>query len=167
MLRKRLFKTLLFDCQDINHILMIAYLAHRLYISSKYFTLVYGYWATNYIHQLDAALIRQGCFDCIIPVGDLDEKSRSLIFNHFLANTNHGDVDITRIVSELSLFTPADIEFLFHKVSHFAFEKEYTEGNDFRITTDTFLDIIIECQPSLTIENIRELEEDSACFTRF
>ena len=70
-------------------------------------------------------------------------------------------------MSELSLLTPADIEFLFHKVSHFAFEKEYTEGNDFRITTDTFLDIIIECQPSLTIENIRELEEDSACFTRF
>lgn len=123
--------------------------------------------ATNYIRQLDAALIRPGRFDCIIPVGDLDHKSRSLIFRHFLTNTNHSDVDVDRVVSELSFFTPADIEFLFHKVSHFAFEKEYKESKDFRITTDTFLDIIPEYQPSLTEENIRELEEDSVHFTRF
>ena len=123
--------------------------------------------ATNYIGQLDAALIRPGRFDCIIPVGDLDRKSRGLIFRHFLANTNHGDVDVDRIVYELSFFTPADIEFLFQKVSHFAFEKEYNEGKDYRITTDTFLEIIPECQPSLTEENIRELEEDSAHFTRY
>ena len=123
--------------------------------------------ATNYIRQLDAALIRPGRFDCIIPVGDLDKKSRRIIFKHFLANTNNGDVDVDRVVSELSYFTPADIEYLFHKVSHFAFEKEYQKGSDFRITTDTFLEIILECQPSLTEENIRELEEDSAKFTRF
>ena len=80
---------------------------------------------------------------------------------------NQSYVDVDRVVSELSFFTPADIEYLFHKVSHFAFEKEYKEGKDFRITTDTFLDIIPECQPSLTEENIRELEEDSVHFTRF
>jgi SpoVK/Ycf46/Vps4 family AAA+-type ATPase len=123
--------------------------------------------ATNYIRQLDAALMRPGRFDCIIPVGDLDQKSRSIIFNHFLANTNQGDVDVARIISELSNFTPADIEFLFQKVSHFAFEKEYNEGKDFRITTDVFLEMIPKCQASLTEENIRELEEDSVRFTRF
>ncbi len=123
--------------------------------------------ATNYIRQLDAALIRPGRFDCIIPVGDLDHMSRSIIFRHFLDNTNHGDVDVDKIVSELSLFTPADIEYLFHKISHYAFEKEYTEGRDFVITTETFSEIIIECQPSLTDENILELENDSAEFTRF
>lgn len=123
--------------------------------------------ATNYIRQLDAALIRPGRFDCIIPVGELDHNSRSLIFKHFLANTNHGDVDVDLVVSELSLFTPADIEYLFHKISHFAFEKEYNEGKDFKITTDTFLDIIKECSSTLTKENIRDLEEDSAKFTRF
>lgn len=123
--------------------------------------------ATNYIRQLDAALIRPGRFDCIIPVGDLDHKSRCLIFRHFLVNTNHTDVDVDRVVSELVYFTPADIEFLFNKISQFAFEKEYNEGEDFSITTETFLDIIPECHPSLTKENMRELEEDSALFTRF
>lgn len=123
--------------------------------------------ATNHIRQLDAALLRPGRFDCIIPVGDLDQKSRLLIFKHFFTNTNHGDVDVDKVVSELSFFTPADIEYLFHKVSHFTFEKEYSEGRDFRITTDTFLDLIQECQPSLSEEKIRELEEDSAQFTRY
>ncbi|MGD8963412.1 MAG: AAA family ATPase [Desulfobacterales bacterium] len=123
--------------------------------------------ATNYIRQLDAALIRPGRFDCIIPVGDLDKKSRCLIFKHFLSNTNNGDVDVDKVVSELSYFTPADIEYLFHKVSHYAFEKEYKDGKDIQITTDTFLEIITECHSSLTEENVRELEEDSANFTRF
>lgn len=123
--------------------------------------------ATNYIRELDAALIRPGRFDCIIPVGDLDHNSRSLIFKHFLASTNHGEVDTDEVVSALSLFTPADIEYLFHKVSQYAFEKEYREGQNFEITTATFKDIIPECQPSLTVENIRELEMDSEEFTRY
>lgn len=123
--------------------------------------------ATNYIRQLDAAILRPGRFDCIIPVGDLDQESRSIIFEHFLANTNHDEIDIGKIVRELSYFTPADIEYLFHKVSQAGFEKEYNEGKDFRITTNTFLDIISEIQPSLTKENIRELEEDSAQYTRY
>ncbi len=123
--------------------------------------------ATNYIRQLDAALIRPGRFDCIIPVGDLDHSSRSLIFRHFLTRTHHGEVDVNQVVSELSLFTPADIEYLFHKVSQHAFEKEYSEGRNFEITTETFKDMIPECQPSLTLENIRELEKDSEVFTRY
>ena len=123
--------------------------------------------ATNYIRELDAALIRPGRFDCIIPVGDLDHNSRSLIFRHFLAYTNHGKVDVDKVVTELALFTPADIEYLFHKVSQYAFEKEYHEGQNFEITTETFKEIIPECQPSLTTENICELEKDSEIFTRY
>ena len=73
-------------------------------------------------------------------------KSRGLIFNHFIANTNNGEVDVDRVVSKLSYFTPADIEYLFHKVSHFAFEKELKEGRDYRTTTETFLEIIPDLQ---------------------
>lgn len=123
--------------------------------------------ATNYIRQLDAALLRPGRFDCVIPVGDLDHASRSLIFQHYLASTNNGTVDVDRVVSELSLYTPADIEYLFDKVSHFAFEKEYHLGSDYRITTDTFLEIIAGIPPSLSEADIVELEEDNASFTRY
>lgn len=123
--------------------------------------------ATNYIRELDKALIRPGRFDCIIPVGDLDHKSRSLIFNHYLARTNHGKVDVDKVVAGLSFFTPADIEYLFHKVSQYAFEKEYSQGRNYEITTATFADMMAECQPSLSEANIRELENDSVQFTRY
>ncbi|MDY6837980.1 MAG: AAA family ATPase [Thermodesulfobacteriota bacterium] len=123
--------------------------------------------ATNYIRHLDPALLRPGRFDCIMPVGELDGDSRRIIFEHYLEKTNHSDVDVSRVVSEASLFTPADIEYLFQKVSQFAFEKESLEGKDYRITTETFLELIAEVSPSLTEESIRELEEDSAQYSRY
>ncbi|MCP4745586.1 MAG: AAA family ATPase [Desulfobacteraceae bacterium] len=123
--------------------------------------------ATNYIRQLDTAIVRPGRFDCIIPVGDLDPKSRALIFRHYLSNTNHGDVDMDSIIPKLFLFTPADLEYLFCKISHFAFEKEYSESREFKITTDTIIKMIEKCQPTLTRQNISELEEDNAHYTRY
>ncbi len=123
--------------------------------------------ATNYIQQLDAALLRPGRFDCIIPVGGLDDQGRRTIFEHYLSNTNRGDVDVDRIVSMIALFTPADIEYLFQKVRQFAFEREYVNGKDYRVTTETFLEIIPQVPPTLTDEIIEEFEEDCVRYTRY
>ena len=123
--------------------------------------------ATNYIRQLDAALLRPGRFDCVIPVGALDHQSRRTIFEYYLSNTNRGDVDVDKIVSMISLFTPADIEYLFQKVRQFAFEREYAKGEDYPVTTETFLEMIHEVPPTLTDDIIRELEQDSVDYTRY
>jgi transitional endoplasmic reticulum ATPase len=123
--------------------------------------------ATNYIGQLDSALLRPGRFDCVIPVGTLDVQSRRLIFEHYLSKTNRGEVDVTRVASELSLFTPADIEYLFQKVSHFAFEKECVSGKDCCVTTETFLKIIPQITPTLSNNILQQLEEDSAEYSRY
>lgn len=39
--------------------------------------------ATNYIRQLDAAMLRPGRFDCVIPVGGLDREGRTTILEHY------------------------------------------------------------------------------------
>jgi transitional endoplasmic reticulum ATPase len=39
--------------------------------------------ATHYVRRLDAALLRHGRFDCIIPVGDLDEAGRKTILEYY------------------------------------------------------------------------------------
>mgnify|MGYP000945609527 CR=1 FL=1 len=122
--------------------------------------------ATNYIRDLDAALLRPGRFDCIIPVGGMDHLGRKTIFEHYLSRTNYGDVDVDSIVSLMPLFTPADIEYLFQKVTQAAFEKELALGRDFRLTTDIFLETLPRVRPSLTEEVIREFQEDCAQFTR-
>ncbi|HMK34574.1 MAG TPA: DUF4032 domain-containing protein [Desulfomonilaceae bacterium] len=123
--------------------------------------------ATNYIRELDVALLRPGRFDCIIPVGGLDDEGRRTIFEYYLSKTNRGDVDLDKILPEIPFFTPADIEYLFQKVTQHSFEQEYVVGNDFRITTDTFMETIGTVRPTLNPEIIKEFEQDCLNYTRY
>jgi len=123
--------------------------------------------ATNYIRDLDAALLRPGRFDCIIPVGGLDDSGRRTIFEHYLSRTNNPDVDADRIISLIPLFTPADIEYLFQKVTQAAFEREMAQGEDYQLTTDIFLEVITRVPPSLTPEVIRDFHQGCREFIRY
>ena len=122
--------------------------------------------ATNYIRQLDAALLRPGRFDCIIPVGELDERGRRTVLEHYLSKLNTGDLDIDRVVELTARYTPADIEYLFHQVAQLAFEREYETGQDYRVTIETFQRIMPGIRPSLTDEMIEELHKDSVTYSR-
>jgi SpoVK/Ycf46/Vps4 family AAA+-type ATPase len=122
--------------------------------------------ATNYIRQLDAALLRPGRFDCIIPVGGLDEDGRKTILKHYLSKLNTEEIDLNLIVRMTSRFTPADIEYLFQQVAQFAFEQEYASKQDYRVTTDVFVEILSKIRPSLTDEIIEEFQKDSITYSR-
>ena len=122
--------------------------------------------ATNYIRQLDAALLRPGRFDCIIPVGGLDEDGRRTILEHYLSKLNTAKIDLNLIVKMISRFTPADIEYLFQQVAQFAFEQEYAGKQDYKVTTDTFIQILPKIRPSLTDEIIEEFQKDSITYSR-
>ncbi len=122
--------------------------------------------ATNYIRELDAALLRPGRFDCVIPVGGLDEDGRRTILEQFLSKLNTDNVDLNLVVKMTSRFTPADIEYLFQQVAQFAFEQEHANKQDYRVTTDTFVEILPNIRPSLTEEIIEEFQKDSITYTR-
>jgi len=122
--------------------------------------------ATNYIRNLDAAMLRPGRFDCVIPVGVLDRVGRKTVLETYLSKLNTGDVDIERIVAETSGFTPADIQYLFEHVAQFAFEKELETKTDYRVTTETFIQILPTMRRSLSDEVIKEFEKDSVSYSR-
>jgi SpoVK/Ycf46/Vps4 family AAA+-type ATPase len=65
-----------------------------------------------------------------------------------------------------SRYTPADIGYLFQQVAQLAFEKEYETGQDYRVTLDTFVQIMPKIRPSLTDEMIEELHKDSITYSR-
>ena len=67
----------------------------------------------------------------------------------------------------IPLFTPADIEYLFQKVRQYAFEKEYAKEEDYRVTTETFVEIIPKVRPTLTDEIIEEFERDCDRYIRY
>jgi SpoVK/Ycf46/Vps4 family AAA+-type ATPase len=122
--------------------------------------------ATNYIRQLDAALLRPGRFDCIIPVGGLDEDGRRTILEQFMSNLNAKNVDLNLVVKMTARFTPADIEYLFQQVAQFAFEQEYAGKQNYLVTTDTFVEIVPKIRPSLTDEIIDEFQKDVITYSR-
>lgn len=122
--------------------------------------------ATNYIRLLDAAMLRPGRFDCIIPVGGLDEEGRRTILQHYLGRLNTGEIDLDSLVHATARFTPADIEYLFQKVAQFAFEQELASRQDYQVTTATFNAILPGLRSSLTDEIVEEFEKDSVTFAR-
>jgi len=83
-----------------------------------------------------------------------------------LSKLHTEDIDLNLIVKMTSRFTPADIEYLFQQVAQFAFEQEYTSRQDYRVTTDTFIQILPTIRPSLTDEIIEEFQKDSITYSR-
>lgn len=122
--------------------------------------------ATNYIRQLDAALLRPGRFDCVIPVGGLNNDERRTILAYYLSRVNAGHVDLDWLVNSTIRFTPADIEYLFQQVAQYAFDVELTTKQDYLVTTDTIEQILPRIHPTLTDEIIEEFEKDSDTFAR-
>ena len=122
--------------------------------------------ATNYIRELDAALLRPGRFDCIIPVGVLNEEERKTILEYYLSRLNTGDIDIDSLAKMTSRFTPADIEYIFQLVAQSAFEQEYAEKKDFRVNNDTIMKIMSNVRPSLSDGIISEFEKDILTYAR-
>jgi SpoVK/Ycf46/Vps4 family AAA+-type ATPase len=122
--------------------------------------------ATNYIRQLDAALLRPGRFDCVIPVGGLNNDERKMILSYYLSRLNAGEVEMDWLVDSTSRFTPADIEYLFQQVAQFAFEEELNSNQDYQVTTQTIKQIIPRIRPTLTDEIIEEFEKDRVTFAR-
>jgi len=122
--------------------------------------------ATNYIQHLDAALLRPGRFDCIIPVGGLNDEERRSILEYYLSKLNKGEIDLDRIVKETPRFTPADIQYLFEQVAQFAFEQEIARKEDYKVTTETISHIMSKVRPSLTDKIIKGFEKDSITYAR-
>jgi transitional endoplasmic reticulum ATPase len=122
--------------------------------------------ATNYIRQLDTAMLRPGRFDCVIPVGGLDRKGRTTILDYYLSKLNTGEIDPIRLIEMTSGFTPADIQYLIDQVAHFAFEQELNEKEDYRVTTDTFIQMREKVTPSLSNEVIEAFEKDCINYSR-
>ena len=122
--------------------------------------------ATNYIQQLDPALLRPGRFDCIIPVGGLNDDERRTILNYYFSRLNIGAVDLDRVVRETSRFTPADIQYLFERTAQFAFEAEVAQNKDYKVTTEDILHIMAKMRPTLTDEIITDFEKDTHTYSR-
>jgi transitional endoplasmic reticulum ATPase len=122
--------------------------------------------ATNYIRDLDPALLRPGRFDCIIPVGGMKKDERRTVLQYYLSRVNAGEVDVEQINQQIARYTPADIQYLFERVAQLAFEQELANKQETFVTTETVMAIVKEITPTLTDEAIEAFEKDARTFSR-
>jgi transitional endoplasmic reticulum ATPase len=122
--------------------------------------------ATNSVRALDGAFLRHGRFDYVIPVGPPDPAAREAIWDRYLAAVPHGTLDMTAIVEESRLFTPADIEVAARRTAQLAFERVLFEHGDEEVTTDDVLHAIGQTRRTLTAELVAEFEQDIQDYAR-
>lgn len=121
--------------------------------------------ATNSVRSLDAAFLRPGRFDYVIPIGPPDRTARTAIWTRYLRGATDS-VDVTRLVAASELFTPADIEFAARKGAQAAFEREVAHRRGGPATTEDYMTAIADTRPTLTARAIDEFNEDIEKYSR-
>lgn len=121
--------------------------------------------ATNSVRSLDAAFLRPGRFDYVIPIGPPDPTARAAIWTRYL-RAAADSVDLTRLVEASELFTPADIEYAARKGAQTAFEREVTHRRGLPATTEDYMVAIADTRPTLTARAIEEFTEDIETYSR-
>ena len=95
--------------------------------------------ATNFIRALDAAFLRHGRFDYVIPIGLPDEDARRSIWTRYIPPQSRESVDLDRLVKRTDGFSPADIEYAARKGSQRALEEAvYQDGGQKGPTTEDY-----------------------------
>lgn len=92
--------------------------------------------ATNFIRALDAAFLRHGRFDYVIPIGLPDADARRSIWSRYIPPQSVQSVDLDLLVQRTEGFSPADIEYAARKGSQRALETAvYQAGSEDGPTT--------------------------------
>jgi SpoVK/Ycf46/Vps4 family AAA+-type ATPase len=122
--------------------------------------------ATNSVRDLDAALLRPGRFDYVLPIGPPDAEARANLWRRFIGQVTREPVDHEGLVAQTELFTTADIEFAARKAAQMAFERAHAAGSDSHAGLEDFLAAVAATRPTLTRALIRDFEEDIERFAR-
>jgi len=124
--------------------------------------------AADLRHQfgaLDAAFLRPGRFDYILPVGPSDSTARLAIWNRYLG-PHAGMFPVDELVTASEMFTPADIEFAARKGAQAAFEREVFEQRGQPADLADYLATIADTRSTLSEQALAAFQEDTACYTR-
>jgi transitional endoplasmic reticulum ATPase len=126
--------------------------------------------ATNSVRSLDAAFLRPGRFDYVIPIGTPDREARAAIWSQYVGES--GDINLGALVEASDLFTPADIEHASRAAAQAAFERDLSHvttgatDNQVGASTDDYLAAIDRCRPIVTAEMLDQFSADISDYAR-
>ncbi|MDQ4212613.1 ATP-binding protein [Microbacterium capsulatum] len=117
--------------------------------------------ATNFIRALDAAFLRHGRFDYVIPIGLPDADARRAIWARYIPAESAGGVDLDRLVVASDGLTPADIEYAARRASQEALAGALRDGAyDATLHTDDYARALDSTRATVSAEEIAEFRDD-------
>lgn len=119
--------------------------------------------ATNSVRVLDAAFLRYGRFDYVLPIGTPDTAARKALWQRYLADDG---IDLDALVGASDGFTPADIEYTARTVAQQTFERTMDAGRRCTASTQDCLQAIGGIRPTLTPAMVGEFTEDIQHYAR-
>ena len=125
--------------------------------------------ATNFIRALDAAFLRHGRFDYVIPIGLPDAAAREAIWSRYIPDAVEGEVDLAQLVARTDGYSPADIEFAARSASQAALEQSVygVDGAAVRgPSTADYLAAIDRTRATVSATEAAEFREDIAALAR-
>lgn len=125
--------------------------------------------ATNFIRALDAAFLRHGRFDYVIPIGLPDAAAGEAIWSRYIPDAVEGEVDLAQLVARTDGYSPADIEFAARSASQAALEQSVygVDGAAVRgPSTADYLGAIDRTRATVSATEAAEFREDIAALAR-
>ncbi len=119
--------------------------------------------ATNSVRELDAAFLRHGRFDYVVPIGAPDREARGAMWRGYIAESQ---IDIDSLVAATDNYTPADVAHVARAVAQGAFERSIDEGNRYCPTTEDYLRVVSHTRPTLRADEVQQFDADIEAYAR-
>jgi SpoVK/Ycf46/Vps4 family AAA+-type ATPase len=122
--------------------------------------------ATNFVNNIDPAVLRPGRFDLVIPIGPPDEDARHALWTKILTRLDTQEVKINDLVKATEGFTPGDIELASQRAASIAFDRARKGIEPSHITSYDFVQSISKTNASITSQIAKQFAEESKKFGR-
>ena len=126
--------------------------------------------ATNFVRALDAAFLRHGRFDYVIPIGLPDAEARQAIWRRYIPSSVVAGIEVDALVTASDGLTPADIEYAARKASQEALARALRTDIDppagKELKTADYLEALTETRATVSADTVAEFLEDITAIAR-
>jgi len=122
--------------------------------------------ATNFIDNIDPAVIRPGRFDLIVPIGPPDEHAREALWLAAAERLDHRDIDVVRLAAESVGFTPGDVALAAQRAAAAAFNRIRASEDPQWVTNDDLFNALQRTAASVSSADHDHFAEESLRHSR-
>jgi transitional endoplasmic reticulum ATPase len=122
--------------------------------------------ATNFVGDIDSAVLRPGRFDLVIPIGPPDLSARRSLWEAALAHLDQRGADIEKLAMKTDGYTPGDIELAAQRAAAVAFDRIREGAEPAYISPDDLDAAVARTKASVSTEIRERFAEEVERFAR-